>query len=369
MSRGYPGPPPDYGPGYGNPEYAHPHDGVAQSRLPSSTDPNLRWYMDPSLPNSEYATNPHMHGGPGSQSLSGFAGEKRRNKLGYHRTSVACNHCRRRKIRCIPSPHDFHGRCTNCIRLKKECSFIPTDQQASEAQSGSLDPHSDGGIASNTSSPGPPGMETNSDYSSHVHPAFRAEPSSPWSQPDDRNPNISRGGMHSDSRFDFGDQTSRGYAPTSQNSPMHLGATNNNEHWRRQHSGSTTNDPGQGRPFVPGTTSRQDLGWRGPLPPAAVFGDKATGSSGRVGNPLVRPGIDAIPSSAPNYADARNTRMGAPMHDVPIPYPPMQPRPLPSQALGTWHRQDSASEPKSGYSPWMYPNSSTGNAGNGSSEN
>uniref|UniRef100_A0A8H7N9W9 Uncharacterized protein n=1 Tax=Bionectria ochroleuca TaxID=29856 RepID=A0A8H7N9W9_BIOOC len=92
--------------------------------------------------------------------------------------------------------------------------------------------------------------------------------------------------MHSDSRFDFGDQTSRGYASTSQNSPMHLGGTNNNEHWRRQHSGPTTNDPGQGRPFVPGTTSRQDLEWRGPLPPAAVFGDKAVGSSGRVGNPL-----------------------------------------------------------------------------------
>lgn len=368
MSRGYPGSPPDYAPGYGNPE---PHDGVVQSRLPSSTDSNLNWYMDPSHPNSEYSTSSHMHGGLGSQSLSSFAGEKRRNKLGYHRTSVACNHCRRRKIRCIPSPSDFHGRCTNCIRLKKECSFIPTDQQASEAQSRSLDPHSDGGIASNTSSPGPPGMETNSDYSGHVNPAFHAEPFSPWSRSDDRNPNISRGGMHADSRLDFGHQASRGYAPTSQNAPMHLGTTSPNEHWRRQHSNSTTNDPGQGRPFVPGTAPRQDGGWRGPLPPASVFGDKAMGSPGRAGNPHVRPGLDAIPSSAPNYADASNTPMGAPMHDVPIPYPPMQPRPLPSQALGTWHRQDSASEPQSGYPSWMYPHGSTGNAmpGNGSSEN
>ncbi|KIH90360.1 hypothetical protein SPBR_00472 [Sporothrix brasiliensis 5110] len=40
-----------------------------------------------------------------------LAAEKRRNKLGYHRTSVAC------------------GRCVNCIRLKKECSFYPVDQQ------------------------------------------------------------------------------------------------------------------------------------------------------------------------------------------------------------------------------------------------
>lgn len=62
-------------------------------------------------------------------SVLGLAGEKRRNKLGYHRTSVACGHCRRRKIRCIPSQNDVQGRCVNCIRLKKECSFYPVDQQ------------------------------------------------------------------------------------------------------------------------------------------------------------------------------------------------------------------------------------------------
>lgn len=55
--------------------------------------------------------------------------EKKRNKLGYHRTSVACGHCRRRKIRCIASPGD--RRCSNCIRLKKECNFYPVDQQSS----------------------------------------------------------------------------------------------------------------------------------------------------------------------------------------------------------------------------------------------
>jgi hypothetical protein len=38
-------------------------------------------------------------------------------------------HCRKRKIRCIPSPNDVQGRCINCIRLKKECSFFPVDQQ------------------------------------------------------------------------------------------------------------------------------------------------------------------------------------------------------------------------------------------------
>lgn len=52
---------------------------------------------------------------------------KARNKLGYHRTSVACGHCRRRKIRCLLAPDDPQGRCANCIRLKKECNFYPVE--------------------------------------------------------------------------------------------------------------------------------------------------------------------------------------------------------------------------------------------------
>ncbi|GES63200.1 C6 finger domain protein [Aspergillus terreus] len=55
--------------------------------------------------------------------------DKKRNKLGYHRTSVACVHCRRRKIRCLVAADDAQGRCENCIRLRKECQFFPVDQQ------------------------------------------------------------------------------------------------------------------------------------------------------------------------------------------------------------------------------------------------
>ncbi|PWY90558.1 hypothetical protein BO94DRAFT_29979 [Aspergillus sclerotioniger CBS 115572] len=55
--------------------------------------------------------------------------DKKRNKLGYHRTSVACVHCRRRKIRCLVANDDPQGRCENCIRLRKECQFFPVDQQ------------------------------------------------------------------------------------------------------------------------------------------------------------------------------------------------------------------------------------------------
>lgn len=55
--------------------------------------------------------------------------DKKRNKLGYQRISIACAHCRRRKIRCLVAEADPHGRCQNCIRLKKECVFYPVDQQ------------------------------------------------------------------------------------------------------------------------------------------------------------------------------------------------------------------------------------------------
>lgn len=44
-------------------------------------------------------------------------------------TVERAGHCRRRKIRCLLAPDDIHGRCSNCIRLKKECNFFPVDQQ------------------------------------------------------------------------------------------------------------------------------------------------------------------------------------------------------------------------------------------------
>ncbi|KAK4508052.1 hypothetical protein PRZ48_001789 [Zasmidium cellare] len=43
--------------------------------------------------------------------------DKKRNKLGYQRISIACD-------------DDAEQRCQNCIRLKKECVFYPVDQQA-----------------------------------------------------------------------------------------------------------------------------------------------------------------------------------------------------------------------------------------------
>ena len=38
-------------------------------------------------------------------------------------------HCRRRKIRCLLTPDDPQNRCTTCIKLNKNCSFVKTEPQ------------------------------------------------------------------------------------------------------------------------------------------------------------------------------------------------------------------------------------------------
>ncbi|QLI72966.1 uncharacterized protein G6M90_00g100880 [Metarhizium brunneum] len=89
-----------------------------------------------------------------SQGQQSSAGEKKRNKLGYHRTSIACSHCRRRKIRCIASP-DVPNRCVNCIRLKKECSFYPVDQQPGTDTRPKAPPRQAGGPNASSASSSP----------------------------------------------------------------------------------------------------------------------------------------------------------------------------------------------------------------------
>lgn len=102
--------------------------------------------------------------------LQAKPGEKKKSKLGYSRTPVACGKffcrlahhvlftflhlylrlvlgpvlkctttgpCRQRKIRCIPSTSDPQSSCENCRRLNKECTFIPTESQQGRDQSSS----------------------------------------------------------------------------------------------------------------------------------------------------------------------------------------------------------------------------------------
>ncbi|KAI1775159.1 hypothetical protein F4818DRAFT_452068 [Hypoxylon cercidicola] len=69
-------------------------------------------------------TNEVDHGG------SGLPKEKKRNKLGYHRTPIACKHCRKRKIRCKqPETPDVLGRCESCINLQRDCAYTAVNQQ------------------------------------------------------------------------------------------------------------------------------------------------------------------------------------------------------------------------------------------------
>jgi len=120
-----------------------------ESTSPTDSAPSASYYHTPTLPHSSAgiakrrknskvkmspilkraASTPQLNGLSVSESggLSPSALDKRRNKLGYQRISIACSHCRRRKIRCVLAEADDMGRCNNCIRLKKECVFYPVD--------------------------------------------------------------------------------------------------------------------------------------------------------------------------------------------------------------------------------------------------
>ena len=88
-------------------------------------------------------------------------------------TLNAIGHCRRRKIRCLLAPDDAQNRCANCIRLKKECSFFPVDQQPQMDRR----PHASSRIdtrasTSSDSSPALPGghvLEHGEDFHSYSH--------------------------------------------------------------------------------------------------------------------------------------------------------------------------------------------------------
>lgn len=143
------------------PPAGEPHlQSNAALTLPASPTPSSRHPHSPRISTKSsqlrgvkrLASSPNMQDDHPDHSDAAAAAlaEKKRNKLGYHRTSVACGktfplqtgcrcvrdrsntvlaHCRRRKIRCLVAPDDPQNRCQNCIRLKKECHFYPVDQQ------------------------------------------------------------------------------------------------------------------------------------------------------------------------------------------------------------------------------------------------
>jgi hypothetical protein len=72
------------------------------------------------------------------QESSSSEDPKKKTKLGYHRQSIACVFCRRRKIRCITTNPDCEfetdgrhhllidlaGKCDTCLKLHKDCQFL-----------------------------------------------------------------------------------------------------------------------------------------------------------------------------------------------------------------------------------------------------
>ncbi|RKK11017.1 hypothetical protein BFJ66_g14439 [Fusarium oxysporum f. sp. cepae] len=49
------------------------------------------------------------------------------------RTSIACMHCRKKKIRCSGYQNAPGGKCQNCARMNKGCTFQPTSSSSSTA--------------------------------------------------------------------------------------------------------------------------------------------------------------------------------------------------------------------------------------------
>ncbi|KAI5194008.1 hypothetical protein E4T39_08819 [Aureobasidium subglaciale] len=150
-----------------------------ETNSPTDSAPSAGYYHTPSLPHSSTAgigkrrknskikmspilkrasSTPQLNGLSVEESggLSPSALDKRRNKLGYQRISIACSHCRRRKIRCVLAEADDMGRCNNCIRLKKECVFYPVD--------------SAGGPESRAQTKGSKDSSVNSNSPSEMHP-------------------------------------------------------------------------------------------------------------------------------------------------------------------------------------------------------
>ena len=90
-------------------------------------------------------------------------------------------HCRKRKIRCLMAPEDPQGKCQNCIRLKKDCNFLPVEQHQESDQpppsESKLDTLSSEAGTSDSSSPsftGNRGLE----HFDHPNPRLKHLPSS-----------------------------------------------------------------------------------------------------------------------------------------------------------------------------------------------
>ena len=107
MSYQYIAPPPhdpamDYNPGFRIvPQDSSAPEGDGRDSEGSYDDsPGTGLRRSFSTPN---ATQMQHHGASGQQAAAGASGEKKRNKLGYHRTSIACSESPSQRIRALIS--------------------------------------------------------------------------------------------------------------------------------------------------------------------------------------------------------------------------------------------------------------------------
>ncbi|KAK4186139.1 hypothetical protein QBC35DRAFT_282586 [Podospora australis] len=313
-------------------------------------------------------------------------GEKRRNKLGYHRTSVACGHCRKRKIRCIPSPNDTSGRCANCIRLKKDCSFFPVDQQPPQdtrqksASRSSVGPK----ITSASSSPA---MQTGMPSDMHGQHAY---PHLTMPSVQNMPPPMKPSGSESyppDSKMPSSASSSRSYEYGHQGVPNWMSADTSpssskpsdlNTTWRSFPAESPITPAFS--PYTPHapppsatwsasvgseSSSRDDGGWSSyPAPPARSmsFGAESVSTHQQY------PSISQISTHPSRGYDRKSSSASADMYPAPITttIPGIETVPgttmdhgasvsagaVPSSSYGSWQQSYSYSKPSEGYGGW-----------------
>ncbi|KAL7971808.1 hypothetical protein HDV63DRAFT_305226 [Trichoderma sp. SZMC 28014] len=222
-----------------------------------------------------------------SQPLAPQMNEKKRNKLGYHRTSIACGescHCRRRKIRCIISSED-QNRCVNCIRLKKECSFHPVDQPQSYDQK--LPPQTPTGSSIATASSSPAisrGSSVDQGSQRQTYPAIpvaqvpnmgASTPQSEYFPPTLEGPANS---MQSGASYSVSEQPSRSWV-SSDTDPSAMSKPRGQNMWQQSYQGDVSMGlGGQISPYtdpntVPGAWANSnfghgnEMGWNSGMPP------------------------------------------------------------------------------------------------------
>ncbi|SPN96998.1 uncharacterized protein DNG_00517 [Cephalotrichum gorgonifer] len=382
-------PPPGYMPSYGVPQPpvsaidmrpGHEPPMSLKDRKDSLSQASLKIKRSWSTPNVRSQQNASDHLPMGMSSS-----DKRRNKLGYHRTSVACGHCRRRKIRCIPSPADVQGRCVNCIRLKKECSFFPVDQQPPPPDTrskGSSRSSTAPKIASASSSPAIPSghpADSHQPYPplamppiQHMPPpGVKASGTDPFS-PDAKLPTSA---SSSGRAFDFPSQGMTNWMPAEHSpnpaaKPSDMGGA-----WRgypqespitpsfSPYTPHAPSSAGWNGPVSAESAPREDLPWPPyPLPPRSMsFGGETLGShtpgpySPAQGRQYERKAStmssDVYPSSIATSVSGVDTAPSGPTmeHNVSL-----SAGAVPSSGYGTWQQPYHYAKPGEAYGSWGY---------------